>query len=33
LAIEIEKMELNKTSKLTVNLAKGGGFAMHIKKK
>jgi hypothetical protein len=33
LAIEIEKMELNKTSKLTVNLAKGGGFAISIKKK
>lgn len=33
LDIMIEKIELNKNSKLTVKLAKGGGFAMSLKKK
>ncbi len=32
LDLEIEKIELNKKSKLTVSLAEGGGFAMSLKK-
>ena len=33
LDIEIEKIQLMSSSKLTVNLAEGGGFAISLKKK
>ena len=33
LEIKIEKLDLNKGSKLKINLAEGGGFAMSLKKK
>ncbi|WP_299366635.1 glycoside hydrolase family 97 protein [Winogradskyella sp.] len=32
LAIDIEKIELNSTSKISINLAEGGGFAISLKK-